>query len=398
MTSGFRYARATKRRRATPAPRSQGFRTRPQPFSGAPHTSRTPSVASTFHAGAESTPLTPCSALTMRTPMTTRARDRRRTWRHTCAPGLPATQPPAERERDGDPDDEEEGREDEVRDRHPVEVGGPVAEKRGRPGDAGDLVHEQHEEDVGPAEKIDREDARGAGSGRGGGRRSGQVGPPRMSHEGYPGARGHTMPSPSRRRNGSQGLPGASRRGAARLGRSCRGRGAVLPHRQPLRSRGRARHARPLAGPGGLGPVPALPRRGGRRRRRRRGARDDGPRDAGADGRGDDPRRVAALLRAARRGRHQGQRRRRAPRGLVARHRGRDLPPAHGGGRPALAASSSSSASRTRSTGSAIRRTSRRVSRSSPPRPATGARRTAPTTRRRTWRWISSARRTRAPT
>ena len=105
------------------------------------------------------------------------------------APRLPATQPPAERERNGDTDDEEEGREDEVGDRHPVEVGGPVAQELGRPGDAGDLVHEQHEQDVGTAEQIDREDARSAD----GGRRSGQVGPPGKSPEGYPGARGHTM-------------------------------------------------------------------------------------------------------------------------------------------------------------------------------------------------------------
>jgi hypothetical protein len=108
------------------------------------------------------------------------------------------------------------------------------------------------------------------------------------------------------------------------------------------------------------------------------------------------PRTVAAFLRATD---VVGikERRRGAPRGLSPRHSGRDLPPAHGRGRRAPA-SSSSSASRTSWTGSATRRTSRMESRSSPPRPATDAWRTARTTRGRTWRWTSSARRTRAPT
>ena len=156
--------------------------------------------------------------------MTTRARDRRRTWRHTSPRASPRRSRPPSANGIGDPDDEEEGREDEVRDRHAVEVGGPVAQELGRPGDAGDLVHEQHEEDVGSAEKIDREDARGAG----GGGRSGQAGPPRMSTRRVPGsARAYNAVHHRGGGNGSQGLPGASRRGAARLGRSCRGRGAL---------------------------------------------------------------------------------------------------------------------------------------------------------------------------
>jgi len=95
----------------------------------------------------------------------------------------PFAQAPTEREGDGDPDDEEEGREDEVRDRHAVEVGGPVQERRGRPGDAGDLVHEQHEEDVGATEKVDRQDARGAGGVRGDGHWCAHEGSPGMSRE-----------------------------------------------------------------------------------------------------------------------------------------------------------------------------------------------------------------------
>ncbi len=92
--------------------------------------------------------------------------------------GLAAAQPSAERERDGDPDDEQERREDEVGDRHAVGVGGLVKQEGGRPGDPGHLVDEQHEEDVGPAEEVDREDARGSGGVRGGGNRSAHVGPP----------------------------------------------------------------------------------------------------------------------------------------------------------------------------------------------------------------------------
>ena len=74
-------------------------------------------------------------------------------------PGLAAAQPSAERERDGDPDDEQEGREDEVGDGHAVGVGGLVKQEGRRPGDPRHLVHEQHEEDVGAAEQVDREDA-----------------------------------------------------------------------------------------------------------------------------------------------------------------------------------------------------------------------------------------------
>ena len=77
------------------------------------------------------------------------------------------------------------------------------------------------------------------------------------------------------------------------------------------------------------------------------------------------------FLSRAGRGRHQGERGRRSSRRLESRHRGRDLPPADGGGRPGH------EHRRLRALpdqidGVAIRRTSRKGSRSSRRRPGTG--------------------------
>ena len=208
--------------------------------------------------------------------------------------------------------------------------------KAGARRDAGDLVHEQHEENVGAAQKVDRQDARCAGGVRGGGRGA-LTGTSRCARR-VTGRASIQCPSPSRRRNGSQGLPGDTRCGTAAS--AVRAEDAGAP------ATGSSRRYAPAAVPGMPGPWPGRvvslrsPRcldEAGGGRRRGRGARDDGPRHAGAHRRGDDSRRVAPLLRAVRRGRHQGERGRRAPRRLDPRHRGRDLPPAHGGRRPALA-------------------------------------------------------------
>ena len=89
---------------------------------------------SRFHTGAESTPLTPCSAFTMRTPITTSASGPRDDVAPDLEAGLAPAQAAAESEGDGDPHDEQERREDEVGDRHAVGVGALVQQEgRGAP-------------------------------------------------------------------------------------------------------------------------------------------------------------------------------------------------------------------------------------------------------------------------
>ena len=135
-----------------------------------------------------------------------------------------------------------------------------MAQELGRSRDAGDLVHEEHEQDVGSAEKIDREDARARGRGR---CEVATEGPPWMSPEGYqervPAYNAGTIAEAEMDRRAFLELLAA-----APLVPAARAEDAAPRYRivSPLRSRGRPGNARPLAGPGGVGPFPALPRRG----------------------------------------------------------------------------------------------------------------------------------------
>ena len=115
----------------------------------------------------------------------------------------------------------------------------------------------------------------------------------------------------------------------------------------------------PAASPGMPGPYPGrvvavtlgeIRRYRDRRGERRGRPRDDGARHAHADRRGDDARRVAAVLRAGRPRRHQGELRRASALRLRLRDRRRGRPPAHGHRRAGCRRSTSTSASRISST------------------------------------------------
>jgi hypothetical protein len=73
---------------------------------------------------------------------------------------LASAQPAAEGQRNRHPDDEEEGREHDVGDRHAVRRGRRVEQEGGRAADSGHLVDEEHEPDVGATDQVHGDDAR----------------------------------------------------------------------------------------------------------------------------------------------------------------------------------------------------------------------------------------------
>jgi hypothetical protein len=76
-------------------------------------------------------------------------------------PRLAAAQAAAERERHRDPDDEQERGEHDVGERHRVGLARRVLQEARDPFDARRLVDEEHQQDVGAAEQVDRADAQG---------------------------------------------------------------------------------------------------------------------------------------------------------------------------------------------------------------------------------------------
>ena len=264
---------------------------------GTAHTSSTASVISTFHAGTDSHPATPCSAFTISTPTTTSAAERATTWRSTCSRDLAAAQPRGEREGYRHADDEEESGKHQVGDRHAVVGRALVAQERRSARDPGHLVHEQHQQHVHAAQQVDRPD------------------PGHSSPRQWP--KGNTIPAPAtggqmERRAFLELLAATPLAATARADTAFDPPAAArLQGRHALRARRGARDAGTVPGPRDPHPLAARGRRDGRGRRGGR-ARDDGARHARPHGRGDDARRLAALLRAERRRRDQGQRRRAA--------------------------------------------------------------------------------------
>ena len=172
-----------------------------------------------------------------------------------------------------------------------------------------------------------------------------------------------------------------------------------IQRRLELRSRHGARDAGPVSRPRRRrsSPTSRVDIATGHGERRGR-ARDDGARHAHADRRRHDSRRLAALLRAVRRRRHQGQLRRLSALRLRVRDRGRGRPPADGHRRAGVADLRLRAVSEPARRGATTRRTCPRACRSSRPSAPTATSTTAATIRPPTSRRISSAKRTRGRT